>query len=91
MFLSEYQQEMLDGKYGKGKAMAMQILEAVGDSFEAQRMVPISRAHISLSAQDADVWFAEKMWCGNISGAFPEDDHFSASENCRLRTGRSYE
>ena len=61
MFLSEYQQEMLDGKYGKGKAMAMQILEAVGDSFEAQRMVPISRAHISLSAQDADVWFAEKM------------------------------
>ena len=31
------------------------------------------------------------FWCGNISGAFPEDDHFSASENCRLRTGRSYE
>ena len=32
-----------------------------------------------------------QLWCGNISGAFPEDDHFSASENCRLRTGRSYE
>lgn len=52
---------MLDGKHGKGKAMAMQILETVVESFEAQRMAPISRAHVSLGAQDANVWFAEKM------------------------------
>ncbi len=61
MRLTEYQQDMLDGKYGKGKSMAMEILTAVGDSFEAQRMVPITRAHVSLSAQEADVWFAGKM------------------------------
>ena len=27
---------------------------------------------------------------GNISGAFPGDDHFSSSKNVRCRTGGSY-
>lgn len=61
MELTAYQQQMLDGAYGKGKAMALQILVAVGESFDAQRLVPISRAHVSLSAQEADIWFAEKL------------------------------
>ena len=71
MELTAYQQEMLEGKYGKGKAMAMEILKTVGESFEAKRMVPISRAHVSLSAQDADVWFAEKMLTAGASCAVP--------------------
>ena len=48
MDLTLYQQEMLDGRFGKGKAMAMRIQVAIGDGFRAQRMVPITRAHLSL-------------------------------------------
>ena len=61
MELTSFQKEMLDGKYGKGKAMALEILVGIGESFDAKRLVPIERAHISLSAQGADRWFAEKM------------------------------
>lgn len=71
MVLTQYQQEMLDGKYGKGKAMAMEILVAVGESFDAPRMVPITRAHVSLSAQEADLWFAEKMLAAGARCAVP--------------------
>lgn len=61
MLLTDNQRDMLDGKYGKGKAMAARILTAVGESFHAARFVPLTRAHVSLSAQGADIWFAEKM------------------------------
>ncbi|MDO5041456.1 MAG: aconitase X catalytic domain-containing protein [Peptoniphilus sp.] len=61
MKLNSHQQDMLDGKYSKGHAMAMEILIAIGDSFNAEEMVPIDRAHVALSAQKADTWFAEKM------------------------------
>ena len=52
---------MLEGERGKGVSMAMEILTAVGDSFHAPRLVPVSRAHISLDGQEADLWFTEKM------------------------------
>lgn len=61
MLLTDIQRDMLEGKYGKGKAMAARILTAVGESFHAPRFVPVTRAHVSLSAQGADIWFAEKM------------------------------
>ncbi|CDZ75278.1 hypothetical protein ING2D1G_1138 [Peptoniphilus sp. ING2-D1G] len=61
MELNELQKNMLNGAYGKGKSMAMEILVAIGNSFKAKKLVPIDRAHVSLSAQKADRWFAEKM------------------------------
>ena len=61
MELTQHQQDMLDGKYGKGTAYAMKIQVAIGESFGAERMVPITRAHVALSNQEADLWFAEKM------------------------------
>lgn len=61
MNLTEEQQKMLNGDYGEGIAMAMEIQRAIGETFEAERMVPITRAHVALSAQDADLWFAEKL------------------------------
>lgn len=61
MKLTAHQQAMLDGRHGKGTAMAMEILVGVGECFGAERMLPVSRVHISLSAQDADIWFAKKM------------------------------
>lgn len=61
MVLTKHQQDMLDGKYGKGKAMAMQIQTAVGEGFSARRMVPAARVHVALSAQEADTWFARRL------------------------------
>ena len=61
MKLTEEQQAMRDGACGKGAAMAMNIQCAIGEGFEAPRLVPVSRVHISLSAQNADIWFTEKM------------------------------
>ena len=47
MKLKDHQQKMLDGAFGKGKAMAMQIQIGVGKCFDAERLVPVSRAHVS--------------------------------------------
>lgn len=64
MILNQEQQAMLDGKYGEGVAYAMKIQFALGEAFDAPRMVPITRAHVALSNQEADLWFAEKMLAG---------------------------
>ena len=61
MELTREQQDMLDGKYGEGIALAMKIQVAIGESFDAKRMVPITRAHVALSNQEADLWFAERL------------------------------
>lgn len=61
MKLTQYEQEMLDGKHGEGIALAMKIQVAVGETFDAEKMVDITRAHVALSAQDADLWFVEKL------------------------------
>ena len=39
----------------------MRIQAGVGRVFGAKRMVPITRTHVALSAQDADLWFVEKL------------------------------
>jgi cis-L-3-hydroxyproline dehydratase len=61
MELNEKQREMLAGGYGEGAAMAMKIQLAIGEAFGAGRMAPITRAHVALSNQEADLWFAEKL------------------------------
>ena len=61
MKLNEDQQAMLDGKYGEGAAYAMKIQVGIGECFDAERMVPIKRAHVALSNQAGDLWFAEKL------------------------------
>lgn len=71
MKLTAYQQEMLDGRWGKGKSIAMQVLVGIGKCFNAPRLVPISRAHVSLSAQDADLWFADKLLTAGAACAVP--------------------
>ena len=61
MELTAYQQQLLDGVYGKGKAMAMGIQVGVGKCFDAPRLVPVTKVHVSLSAQEADVWFSGRL------------------------------
>lgn len=61
MILNQDQQAMLDGALGEGAAYAMKIQFALGEAFDAPRMVPITRAHVALSNQAGDLWFAEKL------------------------------
>ena len=61
MKLSELEQSMLCGKMGHGFARAMRVLVGIGKAFGANRMVPISRGHISLSNQEGDLWFVSKL------------------------------
>ncbi|MBQ2323506.1 MAG: DUF521 domain-containing protein, partial [Oscillospiraceae bacterium] len=61
MILTDEQKAMLDGKYGEGAAYAMKIQVGIGECFDAPRMVPIKRAHVALSNQAGDLWFAEKL------------------------------
>lgn len=61
MDLTPIEKEMLDGKSGEGVALAMKIQVGIGEAFDARRMVEITRAHVALSAQDADLWFVEKL------------------------------
>ncbi len=64
MLLTREEQDMLQGKYGEGTATAMKVLVAIGEAFGAERMVEISRAHVALSNQEADLWFVEKLVAG---------------------------
>ncbi|MEE4261704.1 MAG: aconitase X catalytic domain-containing protein, partial [Desulfobacteraceae bacterium] len=61
MQLTQEQKDMVDGRHGAGVALAMKIQVAIGESFNAEKLVPITRAHVALSNQEADLWFAEKM------------------------------
>ncbi len=61
MILTDEQKAMRDGEYGEGAAYAMKIQIGIGECFDAERMVPIKRAHVALSNQAGDLWFAEKM------------------------------
>ena len=61
MKLNHEQQEMLDGKHGAGAALAMKVQFAIGECFDAPYMAPITNAHVALSNQESDLWFAEKM------------------------------
>lgn len=61
MKFTQFEKDMLSGRYGEGAATALKIQVAMGETFDAAYMVPITRAHVALSAQDADLWFVDKL------------------------------
>lgn len=61
MLLTDEEQKMLEGEYGRGTAMAMQIQVGIAKCFDAPRMVPVRKVHVSLSAQEADLWFTSRL------------------------------
>lgn len=71
MKLTAEEQKMLDGKYGKGVQLAMKIQVALGEAYDAPYMVPVTRTHVALSNQEADLWFAEKLVDGGAKCKVP--------------------
>jgi hypothetical protein len=71
MELTTFEQEMLDGKYGEGMALAMKVQVGTGRAFYARRMVPITRAHVAASAQQGDIYFVTKLVNGGAKCIVP--------------------
>lgn len=61
MKLTAVQEDMLNGKYGEGVALALKVQVGIGECFDSPYMVPITNSHVALSNQESDLWFAEKM------------------------------
>ena len=55
---------MLDGDFGAGTAEAMKLQVALGDAFGAERMVAVTRVHVSLAHYPSDVWYTAKLVAG---------------------------
>jgi hypothetical protein len=47
MYLTRTEEQMLAGEYGAGVAKSLELLVALGDVFEAEKLVPIESAHVS--------------------------------------------
>ena len=67
MKLTVQEQAMLDGDFGAGVQLAMKIQVAVGEAYDAPYMVAVTRTHVALSNQEADLWFAEKLVAGGAT------------------------
>ena len=47
MFLTDEEKRMLAGDHGPGIQRAMDLLVKLGDSFDAEKLVPITYGHMS--------------------------------------------
>ncbi len=65
MILTEQEQEMLDGGFGEGSRLAMQVVTEIGNLYGAGRLVAVSQAHIDGclygAVGDAGLEFAERL------------------------------
>ncbi|MEM4700101.1 MAG: aconitase X catalytic domain-containing protein [Candidatus Nezhaarchaeales archaeon] len=63
--MTKEQEALLDGEGGEAKRIAMEILTALGDVYGAERLAPVSSAHISgtsyTSCGDAGIDFLSKL------------------------------
>ena len=57
MELTAYEQKMLDGKYGDGYQLAMEVLVQMGELYGAKRFLPVRNAHIDAAAYTT-IWDA---------------------------------
>jgi len=61
MHLTREEDQILNGEFGEGMQKAMELLVAIGDAYDAERMLPISRAHAASSGQEGDMYFVELL------------------------------
>ena len=67
MHLSREDENILKGESGAGRQAAMELLVAIGEAFDAPRMIPINRAHAASSGQEGDLYFAQILAEGGAS------------------------
>lgn len=71
MHLTDRENRMLDGGMGRGVRKAMEMLVALGKTFDADRMIPVTRTHVALSGQEGDTYWCELLVDGGATCAVP--------------------
>lgn len=71
MHLTDGEERMLKGECGAGTQKAMELLLAIGDAYDAERMIPVSRAHAASSGQEGDLYFVELLADGGARCTVP--------------------
>jgi predicted aconitase len=71
MNLTREEEKILSGEFGQGVQRAIELLVAIGDAFDAERMIPITRAHAASSGQEGDLYFVELLANGGAKCRVP--------------------
>jgi hypothetical protein len=71
MHLTKDEERILKGEYGEGTQKAMELLVAIGDAYDAEKMIPVSRAHAASSGQEGDLYFVELLAKGGARCKVP--------------------
>jgi len=71
MYLSKEEEQILAGEFGEGAKKALELLVAIGEAYDAKKMVPISRAHAASSGQEGDLYFVELLAKGGARCKVP--------------------
>ena len=71
MHLTREEERMLNGGFGVGTQKAMELLVAIGDAYDAEKMIPIGRAHAASSGQEGDLYFVELLANGGARCRVP--------------------
>jgi predicted aconitase len=71
MNLTDDEKRLLDGGYGEGNRKAMEMLVALGKAFDAEKLIPIRRAHVALSGQEGDTYWCELLVSGGAVCVVP--------------------
>jgi len=71
MHLTKEEERILNGELGEGTQKALELLVAIGDAYNAEKMIPISRAHAASSGQEGDLYFVELLVNGGARCRVP--------------------
>ena len=71
MYLTDEEKRILDGAHGQGEMKAMQLLVALGKTFDAEKLIPVTRTHVALSGQEGDTYWCELLVNGGATCKVP--------------------
>jgi hypothetical protein len=69
--LTNQEERILKGEQGEGAQQAIELLVAIGEAFDAERMIPVTRAHAASSGQEGDLYFVEILAKGGALCRIP--------------------
>jgi hypothetical protein len=71
MYLTKEEERILGGESGEGTQKALELLVAIGDAYDSEKMIPVSRAHAASSGQEGDLYFVELLADGGARCKVP--------------------
>jgi len=71
MYLTKEEEQIFNGEFGEGTQKAMELLVAIGDAYDAEKLIPITCAHAASSGQEGDMYFVELLAKGGASCRVP--------------------